>query len=199
MEVKGTNTRSKEINQGTGRLLRLIFLDGLWRIRWYHTCFMWIWLLVFAWEGSPFLAYAIGFPDPGTAPRYTGTVRIEGELQRTRHGWKPPKYFIQTPSGDIEFHCGFLPIKRECWLREGLGGKIVETDIYTIGYAPYFGVDYTKYPESLSSLTYGSSESVKRRRISHLRAHRFGLGLSIALLAAYLASVIYYRKKLEST
>lgn len=140
----------KNSETSTARLLRAITLNGFWKLRWYHTVLLWLMLAVYAWGASPyFMVYVVGMPEPGTAPRYTGTVRVEGELQRTRSGWIPPRYFIKTHKGEVEFHCGYLPDKSECGKFYDFP-KIHPEYVYQIGYSRYWGVDYIKYPVSLS-------------------------------------------------
>ena len=75
-----------------------------------------------------------------------GKLRVEGELQRTRDGWIPPRYFVETEQGDVEFHCGYLPYKRECF---PLGDdKRIEPEGVTV--AGYTGkpVHFLKEPEA---------------------------------------------------
>jgi hypothetical protein len=147
------------------RILSAVLLHGLWKLRWYQTVFiLWPMLIVAAWGASPyFMVYVVGMPEPGTAPRYVGTVRFEGELQRTKTGWIPPKYFIQTSNGEVEFHCGYLPYFRECGRFHGLTGGEHTADIYEVGYDPYWGVDYIKYPAWLTHL---NADTVPKQVIS---------------------------------
>ena len=156
------------------RLIAAVLLHGLWKLRWYQTVFaLWPMLIIAAWGASPyFMVYVVGMPEPGTAPRYVGTVRFEGELKRTKTGWTPPKYFIQTSSGEMEFHCGYQPYFRECGRFHGLIGGVHAADIYEIGYAKYWGVDYIKYPAWLTHLDDDSvAKQVTSRRLMHLEHH----------------------------
>lgn len=118
------------------------------------------------------MVYVVGMPEPGTAPRYVGTIRFEGELQRTKPGWTPPKYFIQTSKGDVEFHCRYRPAKGECSFTTVLGVKPELDDVYEIGYDPYWGLDYIKYPDRLSKLNdYGEAKNITTGRVGLLYAH----------------------------
>lgn len=157
------------------RLLGAMLLHGLWKLQWYQTVFLlWPMILSAAWGASPyFMVYVVGMPEPGTAPRYVGTIRFEGKLQRTKTGWIPPTYFIQTSKGDVEFHCRYRPSKNECWFNAGLGSKPNPDDIYEIGYDPYWGLDYIKYPPKLSKLDeYGDPKIISRGRIGSLSNHK---------------------------
>jgi hypothetical protein len=156
------------------RLLSAILLHGLWKLRWYQTVFiLWPMLMAAAWGASPyFMVYVVGMPEPGTAPRYVGTIKFEGELQRTKSGWIPPKYFIQTSKGDVEFHCRYRPTKGECWFTAVLGVKPEPNEVYEIGYDPYWGLDYIKYPDRLSMLSdYWEPKNVSRARVARLYPH----------------------------
>jgi hypothetical protein len=156
------------------RIFSAVLLHGLWKLRWYQTVFiLWPMLIVAAWGASPyFMVYVVGMPEPGTAPRYVGTVRFEGELQRTKTGWIPPKYFIQTSNGEVEFHCRYLPKKGECWFTPVLGAKPKPDDVYEIGYDPYWGIDFIKYPQRLSVMNdYGESKNISRGRVASLYAY----------------------------
>jgi hypothetical protein len=160
---------------GKHRMLSAVLLHGLWKLQWYQTVFLlWPMILAAAWGASPyFMVYVVGMPEPGTAPRYVGTIRFEGELQRTKTGWIPPKYFIQTSKGDVEFHCRYRPSKNECWFNAGLGSKPNTDDVYEIGYDPYWGLDYIKYPPKLSKLDeYGDPKLISSERIGSLKNHK---------------------------
>ena len=157
------------------RLIAAVLLHGLWKLRWYQTVFaLWPMLIIAAWGASPyFMVYVVGMPEPGTAPRYVGTVRFEGELKRTKTGWTPPKYFIQTSSGDVQFHCDYLPTIGECSLAPVLGAKPDPSYVYEIGYDPYWGLDYVKFPPPLYRLKErGESVAVSNWRIARLYAHK---------------------------
>ena len=180
------------------RVLRAITLHYLWRLRWYQTVFiLWPMLVVAAWGASPyFMVNVVGMPEPGTAPRYVGTIRFEGELQRTKTGWIPPKYFIQTSKGDVEFHCGYQPAKGQCWLTTVLGVKPEPDAIYEIGYHPYWGLDYIKYPDQLSKLDdYGASKNITNLRVTLLYLHQPSAIWLCFLFATYLCLIwLAYQK-----
>jgi hypothetical protein len=151
-----------------------VLLHGLWKLHWYHTVvFLWPVLIAAVWGASPyFMVYVVGMPEPGTAPRYVGTIRFEGTLQRTKTGWIPPRYFIQTDKGEVEFHCRYRPKKGECTFTASTGVKPNPDDVYEIGYDPYWGLDYIKYPPRLSKLNaYGEPKAIVNRRITTLYAH----------------------------
>lgn len=184
----------KKSDNKTARLFRAITLHGFWKLRWYHTALLWLMLAAYAWGASPyFMVYVVGMPEPGTSPRYVGTVRVEGELQRTKTGWKPPKYFIKTDKGEVEFHCGYLPSRTECWLSFMLGVKPKSDDVYVIGYNNYWGLDYIKFPQWLSKINdYGAAGNITVGRFSDLRRHRgdawsLGFGLFIYFLLVWYA------------
>lgn len=171
------------------RLLSAVLLHGLWKLRWYQTVFiLWPMLLAAAWGASPyFMVYVVGMPEPGTAPRYVGTIRFEGELQRTKSGWIPPKYFIQTSKGDVEFHCDYLPKKGECSLAPVLGAAPNAGDVYEIGYDWYWGLDYVKYPSLLYRLQQrGNPQAVTTWRVSRLYKHTRDAVWWSFLFSAYL-------------
>ena len=178
------------------RLLSAVLLHGLWKLRWYQTVFiLWPMLLVAAWGASPyFMVYVVGMPAPGTAPRYTGTIRVEGDFQFTKNGTKPPKYFIKTNSGETEFHCGYLSYRQICWLAVVYRIKPEPNEIYEIGYNPYWGLDYIKYPERIAKLDdYGSANAITRNRYAALKNHLkdlmslcfFSLGYLLLIWLAY--------------
>lgn len=181
---------SKESNKKT-RFIRAISLHRYWKFRWYHFALVWLTLAAYGWGASPyFMVYAIGSPEPGTAPRYTGTIRMEGELQRTRNGWKPPKYFIRTDKGEVEFHCGYLPSRRECWLYGVLAGKPDSGDVYEIGYDRYWGVDYIKYPDKIATkLDLNKLNSIQNWRIHYLQYQNRDLAWFCVILSIYIIVV----------
>jgi hypothetical protein len=176
-------------NTKTGRLFRAITLHGFWKLRWYQTVFiLWPMLIVAAWGASPyFMVYVVGMPAPGTAPRYVGTIRFEGELQRTKTGWIPPRYFIQTSNGEVEFHCRYRPAKGECSFTTVLGAKPKTDDVYEIGYDSYWGLDYIKYPDHLSKLNdYGEAKNITNSRVALLYKHERSVMWLCFLFATYL-------------
>lgn len=169
------------------RFLQAIILHKYWRFRWYHAVLIWLVLAIYGWGGSPyFMMKVIGPPEPGTAPRYMGTVRVDGELQRTQTGWRPPKYFIETDKGEVEFHCGYLPYRRECGPFPGPFDEKKASEVYTIGYDPYWGVDQIKYPLRLSHLDeYSLPALVSDRRVLYLTRHIRDFQLFLTMLCGY--------------
>jgi hypothetical protein len=126
------------------RLLDALLLKGLWKFKPIHVVAFWLFMSYQGWMASPyFMYYVVGAPEPGTAPRYVGTLHIEGSLQRTKNGWIPPRYFIRTATGDVEFHCGFLPYRRSCFLHDQ---NFYGLTPFEVGYDSYWGVDFRKYP-----------------------------------------------------
>ena len=97
------------------RLFDALLLKSVWKFKPIHGVMLVLFLAFEFWMISPyFMYYVVGAPEPGTAPRYVGKLRVEGELRRTGSGWIPPRYFLETDRGDVVFHCGFLPYKKEC-------------------------------------------------------------------------------------
>lgn len=175
----------------------VLMLKGLWKIKPIHVVMFWLLLVYQAWMGSPyFMYYVVGAPEPGTAPRYVGKLRVSGELQRTRDGWIPPRYFVQTPQGEVEFHCGYLPYKRECFPL-GDDKRIEPEGLIVVGADPYWGVDYMKLPfkpvYAHRNDYFESLESKKNLRTLFLPAHRwsairFCLGAFVYMLAVMLSA-----------
>jgi hypothetical protein len=179
------------------RILSAVLLRGLWKLRWYHTMLLWLSILAYAWSASPyFMVYVVGMPEPGTAPRYIGTIRVEGEFQFTRNGSKPPKYFIKTDKGETEFHCGYLPYRRLCSLEVASISKPDPNEVYEIGYDPYWGLDYIKYPKRLAKLDdYGSTKAIVSGRYFELKSHLNDLRWLCFLLLGYLVLIwLAYQK-----
>ena len=177
------------------KLTEALLLKGLWKIKPIHVVLFWLFMAYQAWMGSPyFMYYVVGAPEPGTAPRYVGKLRVVGQLQSTRDGWIPPRYFVQTPQGDVEFHCGYLPYKRECF-GSGDDRHLEPEGLIVVGADPYWGVDYMKLPllpvYAHLNEYYESLESKKNRRILFLPKHRwsairFCAGITLYLLVALL-------------
>ena len=181
---------SKETNRKR-RFIRAIALHRYWKFRWYHAVLIWLMLAAYGWGASPyFMVHMGGMPETGTAPRYTGTIRTEGELTRTKNGWKPPKYFIRTSEGDVEFHCGYLPSRRECWLYGVFAGKPDSGDVYEIGYDRYWGVDYIKYPDKIATkLDPNKLNSIQNWRIHYLPYQNRDLAWFCVILSVYIIVV----------
>jgi hypothetical protein len=109
------------------RLLDALLLKGLWKFKPIHVLAFWVFLAYQGWMGSPyFMYYFVGAPEPGTAQRYVGTLRVEGELQRSKTGWIPPRYFIRTNQGEKEIHCDYLPSPNECSMFYDFHKKILK-------------------------------------------------------------------------
>ena len=188
------------------RLWGALLLKGVWRFEPIHAVVFWVFLGYMGWFGSPYFMYHfVGAPEPGTAPRYVGTLRVEGELQRTRTGWKPPRYFIRTNQGDKEIHCGYRPYPRECWRFYDFHKRFPEMN-YQVGYDGYWGIDYIKYPNDASPKLHenGLPEIINLGRKTSLLQHQTSATLFIFafLLYAYLVWQSYEnsnpKKLLES-
>ncbi|OYT88666.1 MAG: hypothetical protein CFE43_21315 [Burkholderiales bacterium PBB3] len=173
------------------KLANALLLRGLWKFKPIHVVMFWIFLIYQGWMGSPYFMYhVVGAPEPGTAPRYTGTIRVEGELRRTSGGWTPPKYFINTDKGEVEFHCGYLPRTLQCVFSNALGLAPDPKDVYVIGFRPYWGLDYIKFPASLSRMDgYGLPDSVTFGRVLSIGSHKPYVLWFCGLLACYLLIV----------
>lgn len=169
------------------RLFNALLLKGLWKCEPIHAIMIWILLAFLGWFGSPYFIYhAIGAPEPATAPRYVGTLRVAGELQRSKTGWKPPKYFIRTSQGEIEIHCDYLPYPTECSLFHDFHKRYPEM-IYEIGYDRYWGIDFIRYPANVPPRLqeYGAPHIISQRRKNFLKYHQTPAALFV------LASLIY--------
>ena len=174
------------------KLADALLLRGLWKFKPIHVVMFWIFLIYQGWMGSPYFMYhVVGAPEPGTAPRYTGTIRVEGELRRTGKGWTPPRYFIKSDKGEVEFYCGNLPSRSECLFSAGAGVIPRPDDVYTIGFEPYWGLDYIKHPTWLVAFDdIGSLRSVTFGRMLSLKYHKPHAIWFCALLACYLLVVV---------
>jgi hypothetical protein len=176
---------------------RALLLRGLWHFRWYHVLAIWPLLAVQAWFAGPYLLVPQHVPKPGTFPRYVGTIRVEGQPQRGNNRNIPPRYFIRTAQGEVEFHCGYRPHRSECLLTNMLGPRPDPGDVYEIGYDRYWGIDYIKHPPRLSGLDErGTPQEVTRWRMHYLRYHRVDAFVFVAAFLAY-AWLVYeaYRKQ----
>lgn len=171
---------------GRHRWRRAFLLQGLWRFRWYHAVAIWALLAVQAWRAWPYLLVPGFMPTPGTFPRYVGTIRVEGELRRGSGRNIPPKYFIRTAQGEVEFHCGYRPSPSECLLSTSAGVRPDPAEIYEIGYDPWWGIDYIRHPPRLSGLDErGTPQQVASWRIHYLRYHRTDAFLFVGGLLLY--------------
>lgn len=189
--------RQQQARSGLRRWGRALLLQGLWRFRWYHAVAAWAFLSVQAWYASPYLlVHTIGMPAPGTFQRHAGTIRVEGELRRGRGRSIPPRYFIRTAQGEVEFHCGYRPSPWECWFGTLPAVPPAADDQYEIGYDPYWGIDFVRHPARLSFLDEESAphEIVAWRRL-HLRHHDREAALLAAGLIAYMTLVLLAFRK----
>lgn len=173
------------------RLSRALLLQGFWRFRWFHAVMLWVFMGMQAWDASPLVVYAFGQPEPGTAPRYTGTIVVQGTPGRARGRTVAPHYILRTQSGDLRIHCGFRPWPWECWFT-GYSGVPPEPDqVYEIGWHWYWGIDYIGYPPRLADLADSYAPQVVRgKRITYLSAHKGAATLFILLLTLYVALAI---------
>jgi hypothetical protein len=171
------------------RLFDALLLKGLWKFKPIHVIAFWLFMAYQGWMASPyFMYYVVGAPEPGTAPRYVGALQIEGQLRRGNTGWIPPRYFIRTSDGQsIEFHCGYLPIKQECYVLFAYSRGYTAEDRMEIGFDPFWGVDYAKYPARHSRFDErGAKDAIARSRLSKLSEHRWPLFRLIGGVCAYI-------------
>ncbi len=174
------------------RLFDALLLKGLWKFKPIHVVAFWLFMGYQGWMASPyFMYYVVGAPEPGTAQRYMGALQIEGQLRRGNTGWIPPRYFIRTSDGQsIEFHCGYLPSKQECYVLFAYSRGYTEEDQMEIGYDPFWGVDYAKYPPRHSRFDErGAKNAITDARVSDLSNHRWPLFRLIAGISAYILLV----------
>lgn len=168
------------------RIGRALLLEGFWHFRWFHAVMLWAGMGLLAWNSSPVLVYALGQPAPGTAPRYTGTIVVQGAPGASRSFRVVPDYVLRTESGDVHMHCGYLPRPRECWFRGNLGVLPRPDEVYEIGWHWYWGIDHIGYPPRLTDLMdYNAPEIIRERRLYHLRAHKGPAAAFIFLLTVY--------------
>jgi hypothetical protein len=156
------------------RLLNALLLKGLWKFKPIHVVVFWLFMAYQGWMASPyFMYYVVGAPAPGTAQRYVGTLRVEGELQRSKTGWIPPRYFIRTSKGEIEVHCDYLPYPIECSLFHNFY-KQDPNMVYEVGYDRYWGIDFIRYPNYVSQKLqeYGAPHIISQSRYVFLKYHR---------------------------
>jgi hypothetical protein len=103
---------------------------------------------------------------------------------------KAPKYFIKTNKGEVEFHCGYLPYRKVCWLAVVYFKKPEPDEIYEIGYDPYWGLDFIKYPERIAQLNdYGSAKAIISNRYARLESHISDLRWLCFLVLGYFVLV----------
>jgi hypothetical protein len=180
------------------RLLDALLLKGLWKFKPIHVIAFWLFMSYQGWMASPyFMYYVVGAPEPGTAPRYVGTIRVEGKLQRTNNGWIPPRYFIVTDKDEVEFHCGYLPYKNECVSIGRIQRQYPEL-IFELGVDSYWGIDFVKFPPPYTHFDeYYQPKAVIYGRKLDLHGYtrhsrHFWAGLWFCLgLGVYLLLVIY--------
>lgn len=119
------------------------------------------------WAAWPYWRFHVfGSPTPGTAPRFTGSVEVVGELTRTRRGWRPPKYFVHAGDTRVEFRCGFRPNFTSC----PMGHRPGTDEQFEIGYDEYWGVDYIKYPPQRGQVFIWEGARVIEARRRHAAA-----------------------------
>lgn len=175
------------------RLLSALLLRGLWKCKPIHAIVLWVFLAFNAWMGSPyFMYYVVGAPEPGTAPRYLGSLHIEGRLSRTSSGWAPPRYFIRTSTGDVDFHCGYVVSKHECQFFFYYPISFPSEPVIEIGYDSYWGIDYAKFPLELNRLNWtGESKYIKSERKHDLKYHRGAVIRFLSAMIIYLIFIVY--------
>ncbi len=171
-------------------LLDALLLKGLWKLKPIHVIAFWLLLAYQGWMASPyFMYYVVGAPAPGTAQRYVGALRIEGETTRGKSGSIPPRYFLDTGKGELEFHCGYRPIKLACVVP--LGGhslkypsKFIGQKV-EIGYDPFWGVDHVNLPSTSASNDLQSNDVTESREFI-LSYHSTSMAFFIGLVLLYL-------------
>lgn len=167
-------------------LLDALLLKGLWKLKPIHVIAFWLLLAYQGWMASPyFMYYVVGTPAPGTAQRYVGTLRIEGEGTRSKSRYIPPKYFLDTKKGGLEFHCGYRPTKFLCIGRLG-GHEKYLGQLLEIGYDPYWGVDHIKFPDQSSNFYDDYAKNDAYFRKAQLKYHSASLAFFIGLVLLYL-------------
>jgi len=126
----------------------------------------------------PFWRYHFGdVPFPGTAPRYVGEVRVVGELEWVGKGWRPPRYFIETDSGPVEFRCGFWPSFTTC----PVPNRSREGRVFEVGIDPIWGVDYIKYPKVRGYIDVWSGYQMDVFRAKQVRGRLYYVLVSFVL------------------
>lgn len=153
------------------RLVHALLLRDFLKPKPWHLVPVLLFLAYQCWMASPYVMYYIvGEPAPGTALRYVGKLRVEGELRRTGSGWAPPRYLLETITGEVEFHCGYLPYKRECL---GFFGRAPQgLDPVEVGMDGYWGVDFIKFPAPYAHFNeYFEPSSIRFRREIHLHGY----------------------------
>lgn len=173
-------------------LFDALLLKGLWKFKPIHVIALWLFMAYQGWMASPyFMYYVVGAPEPGTAQRYVGTLRIEGETTRGKSGSIPPRYFLDTEKGELEFHCDYRPIRLDCTIWIG-GHTLKQPSKYVgqkleIGYDPYWGIDHLRLPHQVSTFERrAASEEVMQIRRSSLNYHSTSLAFFIGLVLLYL-------------
>lgn len=173
------------------RIFDALLLKGLWKFKPIHVIAFWCFMAYQGWMASPyFMYYVVGAPEPGTAQRYVGTLRIEGETTRGKSGSIPPRYFLDTAEGELEFHCGYKPRKIGCVVP--LGGHTLRYPSHHIGkkielgYNPYWGVDHVDFPQDAQLSEKISQSVVLQSRKFTLEYHTNHLALFVGLVLIYL-------------
>jgi len=168
------------------RLVSAIFLAGMAKQAWVLAIATWIFLAIHAWYGSPMFATHLGMPQPGTFPRYSGTIRVDDSRECSRYGCAIPRYFIRTAQGEVEFHCGYQPRPTVCILTTHMLVKPDPTQGYVLGYDPYWGLDYVKHPPDIAfNDDRNDPKEVNSWRIHSLRYHKLPAWIFVIALVAY--------------
>ena len=149
------------------RFLRALWLADLFDDEpayWLPILFSLAYLL---WMSSPYLIYnTLGMPTAGMAPRYVGTLKVVGVERYSRSGIAPPRYYVSTSNGDVEFHCGVLPSRQRCFYsRQSLDG----IHPIEVGIDHFWGIDYIKFPDQYSQHNEVKPESAEYYRNSVIR------------------------------
>jgi hypothetical protein len=172
------------------RLFGALLLKGLWKFKPIHVIAFWCFMAYQGWMASPyFMYYVVGAPEPGTAPRYVGTLRIEGETTRGKSGLIPPRYYLDTEKGEIELHCGYRPRKFTCTALIGyhslrkpskhIGEKL------EIAYHPYWGIEKVKSFTDPTAFAGNAPGEIEKIRISDLDFHTSNLVFFMGLMLLY--------------
>lgn len=174
------------------RIFDALLLKGLWKFKPIHVIAFWCFMAYQGWMASPyFMYYVVGAPEPGTAQRYVGTLRIKGETTRGKSGSIPPRYFLDTEKGEVEFHCDYRPIKLDCmpwigWHTLKKPSKYIGQKM-EIGYHPYWGIDHLKLPHQIGTTEQRTaSNEVMEVRLNGLSYHKNSLAFFICLVLLYL-------------
>lgn len=163
-----------------------LLLKGLWKFKPIHVVMLWLLLAYQGWMASPyFMYYVVGAPEPGAAQRYVGMLRVEGEGSRGNAGYIPPRYFLDTAEGELEFHCGYRPRKFTCISRLGGHKKFLGQQL-EIGYDPYWGIERVVFLGQPPLLEKFSRQDQAFWLETQLKYHTNSLAFFIGLVLLYL-------------